>query len=114
MGRNSYAGIVKRGDGSCTRADVCWVYAAPRSWHGLTLPGSRWYADNADALYRSARVDDTSSYEVTAKLSMVMPSQFTVMLYDWLQFETGTTERLDVPVDTMEVTDATPRIPMVQ
>jgi hypothetical protein len=33
------------------------------------------------------------------------------MLYDWLQFETGTNERLDVPVDTMEVTDATPRNP---
>jgi hypothetical protein len=88
-----------------------WVYAAPRRWHGYTLPGSRWYADNADALYRSARVDDTSSYEITARLGKEMPSQFTVMLYDWLQYETGTKERSDVPVDTLEVTSATPRNP---
>lgn len=88
-----------------------WVYAAPRRWHDHTLPGSRWYADNADAIYRSARVDDTSSYEITARFGNKMPSQFTVMLYDWLQFETGTKERSDVPVDTIEVTDATPRNP---
>jgi hypothetical protein len=97
--------------GAVPEPTFVWVYAAPRRWHGHTLPGSRWYADNADALYRSARVDDTSSYEVTAQLGKIMPSQFTVMLYDWLQFEAGTTERLDVPVDTMEVTDATPRNP---
>lgn len=88
-----------------------WVYATPRRWHGYTLPGSRWYADNADALYRSARVDDSSSYEITARFAKDMPSQFTVMLYDWLQYETGTKERSDVPVDTLEVTDATPRNP---
>ena len=88
-----------------------WVYAVPRSWNGYTLPGSRWYADNADALYRSARIDDASSYEVTARIGKNMPSQLTLMLYDWLQFEAGAGERSDVPVDTMEVTDATPRNP---
>ncbi len=86
-----------------------WVYATPRRWHGYTLPGSRWYADNADAIYRTARVDDTSSYEVTIRPGTVLPSQFSLMLYDWLQYETGTKERSDVPVDTIEITDATPR-----
>lgn len=88
-----------------------WVYATPRRWHGYTLPGSRWYADNADAIYRSARVDDTSSYEITAYPGKVLPSQLSFMLYDWLEFETGTKERSDVPVDTIEITDATPRNP---
>jgi hypothetical protein len=88
-----------------------WVYAAPRKWHGYALPGSRWYADNADAIYRSARVDDTSSYEITLRPAKTMPAQLTVMLYDWLQYETGTKERSDVPVDTIEITAATPRNP---
>jgi hypothetical protein len=95
--------------GVAAEPSFVWVYATPRKWHGYTLPGSRWYADNADALYRAARVDDTSSYEINLRFDKQMPSQFTVMLYDWLQYETGTKERSDVPVDTLEITDATPR-----
>lgn len=86
-----------------------WVYAAPRQWHGYTLPGSRWYADNADAIYRGARVDDSSSYEITAYPGKTLPSQLTFMLYDWVMYETGTKERSDVPIGTVEITDATPR-----
>lgn len=88
-----------------------WVYAAPRRWHGYTVPGSRWYADNADAIYRAARVDDTSSYEITLRPGRTLPSQLSVMLYDWLQYESGANERSDVPVDTIEITAATPRNP---
>ena len=88
-----------------------WVYAAPRSWNGLSLPGSRWYADNADAIYRAVRVDDTSNYEITVWPAQSLPSQLTFMLYDWLLFETGTKERSDVPIGTFEITDSTPRNP---
>ena len=88
-----------------------WLFAAPRSWHGYTLPGSRWYADNTDAIYRGARIDDTSSYEITAWTADELPSQLSFMLYDWLMLENGTADNSDIPVFTLEITDDTPRNP---
>lgn len=88
-----------------------WVFAAPRRWHGYTIPGSRWYADNVDTIYRAARVDTQSSYEVTLRLGKGFPAQLSVMLYDQLMYENGVTERLEIPPDSLEISEATPRNP---
>ncbi|GIU65945.1 hypothetical protein [Candidatus Phycosocius spiralis] len=87
-----------------------WLYAAPRRWHGYSLPGSRWYADNVDTFYRAVRVDETSSYEITVLPGKVLPSQLSFMLYNWLIHD-GTDPRNDVPLGTLTITEATPRNP---
>ncbi len=86
-----------------------WVYAAPRRWHGYTVPGSRWYADNVDAIYRAVRVDPESSYEITMHPGKVLPSQLSFMLYDFLMYENGMNAQLDIPPGAFEVTDKTQR-----
>jgi hypothetical protein len=88
-----------------------WLYATPRRWHGYTVPGSRWYADNVDTVYRDVRVDEKSSYEITVYPGEKLPSQLSFMLYNFLMLEGGTNERSDVPLGTIEITDATPRNP---
>lgn len=88
-----------------------WVFAAPRRWHGYTVPGSRWYADNVDTIYRAARVDTQSSYEVTLHPGKTLPAQLSVMLYDQLMYENGVTEKLEIPPDSLEITEKTPRNP---
>ena len=97
--------------GSVPEPTFIWTYAPPRRWHGYTVPGSRWYGDNVDTIYRGVRIDDASTYEITLRPGKTMPSQFTLMLYDFLMYETGTKERSDVPVDTIDITDKTPRNP---
>ena len=86
-----------------------WVYAAPRKWNGYTVPGTRWYADNADTFYRTVRVQDTSSYEITIRPAEKLPAQLTFMLWDWLMFENGINEQSDIPLGTFAITEATPR-----
>ena len=95
--------------GAMPEPSFVWVFAAPRKWHGYSLPGTRWYADNTDAIYRAARIDDTSSYEITAWTADELPSQLSFMLYDWLMLENGTADNSDIPVYTLEITDKTPR-----
>jgi hypothetical protein len=85
-----------------------WVYAAPRTWNGYTVPGSRWYADNVDTHYRAIRVNDSSTYEIILKLD-TLPSQVSFMMYDWIMYETGTKERSDVPLGTFVVNEKTVR-----
>lgn len=86
-----------------------WVYAAPRRWHGYTVPGSRWYADNVDAIYRAFRVDPQSTYEITMQPGKELPSQLSFMLYDFLMYENGMNAQLDIPPGAFEVTDKTLR-----
>lgn len=88
-----------------------WVFAPPRRWHGYTVPGNRWYADNVDTFYRAARVEAGSSYEVTLRPGKILPAQLSVMLYDQLMYENGMSERLDIPPLSLEITDSTPRNP---
>lgn len=87
-----------------------WLYATPRRWHGYSFPGSRWYADNVDTFYRAVRVEDTSSYEIRILAGQTLPSQLSVMVYNWLMHD-GTDPRNDVPLGTITITDATPRNP---
>jgi len=44
--------------------DFLWFCRAPRSWYGVTLPGSRVIFDNPDNVYRIAYVDSASHYEI--------------------------------------------------
>lgn len=86
-----------------------WLFAPPRRWHGYTVPGSRWYGDNVDTIYRGARVEAGSSYEVTLRPGSTLPSQLSIMLYDQFMYENGVSERLDIPPLSLEITDRTPR-----
>jgi hypothetical protein len=88
-----------------------WMYATPRRWHGYAVPGSRWYGDNADAFYRGARVDEKATYEITVRPGEVLPSQLSFMMYGWIMLEAVELERADIPLGTLEITDATPRNP---
>lgn len=88
-----------------------WSYASPRKWNGYTLPGSRWYADNADTLYRPTLIDVNSTYEITLHVGKTLPTQLSAMVYNWLMFEDGTLASYDIPLAAIEITDATPRNP---
>lgn len=88
-----------------------WSSGSPRKWNGYALPGSRWFGDNADTLYRGALIDDTSNYEVTLHVGKTLPAQISVLVYNWLMFEDGTAASNDVPLAALEITDATPRNP---
>jgi hypothetical protein len=88
-----------------------WSSGSPRKWNGYTLPGCRWFADNADTLYRGALVDDTSTYEVNLHVGKTLPAQLSVLVYNWLMLETGASAQGDVPLAAIEVTETTPRNP---
>jgi hypothetical protein len=84
-----------------------WFYAAPRTWHGYTFPGTRWYADNVDTRYIGMRVDDKSTYEINIKFEQKHATQITFMLWDWLMYEKGIGNETDVPMATFVVDDNT-------
>ncbi len=84
-----------------------WLYAAPRTWHGYTFPGTRWYADNVDTRYVAMRCDDRSTYEITIKHGERKPSQISFMLWDWLMYEKGINDDTDVPMATFVVDENT-------
>ena len=86
-----------------------WIAATPRKWHGYTFPGSRWFADNTDTFYRAARVDDTSTYEITLQAGKSLPAQLSFLTYNWSMLETGGGAQDDVPLSALEITDSTPR-----
>lgn len=87
-----------------------WVAGAPRIWNGYTFPGTRWFADNTDTFYRSTRVYDTSSYEITVQVGKQLPSQLSLLTYDNLMLEPGVTGApTDTPMSSIEITNATPR-----
>lgn len=88
-----------------------WVYAAPRKWHGHSLPGCRWYADNVDSQYRALRVDDMASYEVTVRPGEVLPAQLMFVVWDWLLYENGLSADKDVPMSAFVIDEDTPRNP---
>lgn len=85
-----------------------WTYATPRIWHGYSVPGCRWYADNADTYYRTLKVDLNTSYEITVYPNKKMPAQLSFMVYNWLMHD-GMDPRNDVPLGTITVDENTPR-----
>lgn len=93
--------------GASSEPSFIWLYAAPRRWHGYTMPGSRWYADNVDTFYRTLRIDEDSAYEINVRVGKTLPSQLTFMVYNWLQHD-GTDPRNDVPLGTLTITENTP------
>lgn len=96
--------------GASPEPSFIWTYAAPRRWHGYTMPGSRWYADNVDTFYRTLRVEEDSAYEINVRVGDTLPSQLSFMVYNWLQHD-GTDPRNDVPLGTLAITENTPRNP---
>ena len=86
-----------------------WFAATPRKWHGYTFPGSRWFADNTDTLYRAARVDERATYEITLRVGKSLPAQLSFLTYNWLMLETGGGAQDDVPLSAIEIKDSTPR-----
>ena len=86
-----------------------WIAATPRKWHGYSFPGSRWFADNTDTLYRAARVNDQSTYEITLRPGPALPAQLSFLTYNWSMLETGGGAQDDVPLSAIEITDTTPR-----
>lgn len=97
--------------GSVPDPTFVWVYATPRRWHGYTLPGSRWYADNADSQYRALRVDDLASYEVTIRTGDELPAQLMFVVWDWLLYENGLAANKDIPMSALVIDRDTPRNP---
>lgn len=96
--------------GASSEPSFIWTYAAPRRWHGYTMPGSRWYADNVDTFYRTLRIEEDSAYEINVRVGKTLPSQLSFMVYNWLQHD-GTDPRNDVPLGTLAITENTPRNP---
>lgn len=88
-----------------------WIAAAPRKWNGYTFPGTRWFADNTDTLYRMMRVSDTSTYEIKVNVGTKLPAQLSFLVYNWLMHEGGGGVKTDLPLSAIEITDVTPRNP---
>lgn len=86
-----------------------WIAATPRRWHGYSFPGSRWFGDNADTLYRAAKVDDQSTYEITVRPGEALPAQLSFLTYNWSMLETGGGAQDDVPLSAIEIRPSTPR-----
>jgi hypothetical protein len=86
-----------------------WIAAAPRKWHGYTFPGSRWFADNVDTFYRSARIDEHCTYEITLRTGKTLPAQLSFLTYNWSMLETRGGAQDDVPLSAIEIRDTTPR-----
>jgi hypothetical protein len=86
-----------------------WIAATPRKWHGYSFPGSRWFGDNADTLYRAARVNDKSTYEITLRPGKTLPAQLSFLTYNWSMLETGGGAQDDVPLSAIEIRPSTPR-----
>lgn len=66
-----------------------WYCHAPRSWHGLDLPGSRFGYDNPDNVYRIAYVDSASTYEIKVHRNAEAPIQESFELLDATGFNAG-------------------------
>ncbi|HKT72930.1 MAG TPA: hypothetical protein VJQ47_08585 [Steroidobacteraceae bacterium] len=79
-----------------THPRIAWVYAAPRSWRGRAVPGSRWGIDNPDNVYRIAPVDGRSRYEV--RCHGAGPVQFSFLTYSHFVGEEGHQKDVDAPL----------------
>lgn len=97
--------------GSLKEPAFSWSAATPHKWGGYTFPGTRWFADNTDTLYRSFRTTPGARYEITVRPAKTLPAQMSFLVYDWLMLEDGKGAQSDVPLSAIEITEATPRNP---
>jgi len=56
--------------------------AAPHSWYGMDVPGSRVIFDNPDTIYRSVGIDPTAGYVVRGKRGTNPPVNENYSLFD--------------------------------
>lgn len=84
---------------------IGWVYTAPRTWRGRTLPGSRWAADNPDNVYRIAPVDGQSRYEINVRRHGTGPVQFSFMILSHFMGEDGHAKDVDRPLGGLRDAD---------
>lgn len=57
------------------------ILAAPHTWHGISVPGSRTVFDNPDTVYRRVALDPASTYTLTGTLHSPAPVDFNFSLY---------------------------------
>lgn len=58
------------------------ILAAPHSWFGLDVPGSRTVFDNPDTTYRPLNIDPKSSYIIKGKINPKAPVDVNFSLWD--------------------------------
>jgi len=56
--------------------------AAPHSWYGMNVPGSRGVFDNPDTIYRRIAIDPTASYVIKGKRGKIPPVDENFSLWD--------------------------------
>jgi len=71
--------------------------AAPHSWFGIQVPGSRTILDNPDTIYRRIPLDPTASYVIRGKRHAQRPVDFNFTLWD-----TGTTTIANIANDELK------------
>jgi hypothetical protein len=81
-----------------THPAIAWVYNAPHTLEGRTVPGSRWGIDNPDNVYRIAPVDGTSQYRIRVRRQGRGPTQFSFMIYSHFLCEDGHEKDVDAPL----------------
>lgn len=57
------------------------ILAAPHTWHGISVPGSRTVFDNPDTVYRRVALDPASTYTLTGAVHSPAPIDFNFSLY---------------------------------
>jgi hypothetical protein len=85
-------------NGDPARPKIVWAFAAPHTWLGHSMPGSRWGIDNPDNVYRFIPIDGVSTYELTVRPHQPGPVQYSFFLYDSFMGEHGKRDNLDKPI----------------
>ncbi|MET0988453.1 MAG: hypothetical protein ABW034_23895 [Steroidobacteraceae bacterium] len=84
---------------------IAWVYNAPRTWRGRTMPGSRWGIDNPDNVYRIAPIDGVSDYKLYVRRHGEGPLQFSFLVYSHFVTEDGHQDEVDKPIAGLKDTE---------
>ncbi len=82
-----------------------WVAGTPRTWHGYTFPGTRWFATTPT---RSTGLRASTTPQATRSRIQIgkhLPSQLSFLTYDNMMLERGD----DNPLSSIEIRDETLR-----
>jgi len=101
----AYSAALGAANSDPTRPKVVWYETSAHTWFGHTVPGSRWGIDNPDNVYRFVTVDGTSKYEITVHPKQPGPVQYSFLVYDNFDGETGNLKALDIPVAALKDSD---------
>ena len=104
----AFAAVLDAVNGDPAHPKIVWGFAAPRTWLGHSVPGSRWGIDNPDNVYRFVPVDGASRYELTIRPTSPGPVQFSFIVYDSFVGEGGRQDNLDKPVAALRDQDVKP------